>query len=69
MDQLAQVALVCALGEDWEELPFVRWERLGERIYGTYETYRGTMQVVARPAGGAVELVDKEAPTKVLLMI
>jgi CubicO group peptidase (beta-lactamase class C family) len=71
MGQLAQVALACALGEDWEELPFVRWERLGERIYGTYETYRGAMQAVVRPAGGAVELelVDKEAPTKVLLMI
>ncbi len=71
LGQLAQVALLFLLGEDFADLPFVRLESLGEALFGTYATFRDTMRATVRPAGGAVELVieDREAPQRIVLTV
>ena len=58
---LGLYGLALALGKDPEDLPFVRYGRLLERIAGVYEAFRGTMRVEVRPLGDipAVHIEDR----------
>jgi CubicO group peptidase (beta-lactamase class C family) len=44
LGHLAHYALALLVGEDPEELPFLRTERLLDGLTGEYETFRGTMR-------------------------
>ncbi|RLE57482.1 MAG: serine hydrolase [Thermoprotei archaeon] len=52
LSNIGMYALALMMGRDPEkELPFIRTERLLERLEGTYETYRGTMKLYVRKRG------------------
>ncbi len=56
LSQLGQYALAMLLGEDPEELPFRRAERILADLEGVYETFRGTFQVTVRRKGGLLQI-------------
>jgi CubicO group peptidase (beta-lactamase class C family) len=61
LSQMGMYGLAVALGADPEALPFVRNDTMLKELEGTYETYRGTMQVKVEKAGEflQVEFADK----------
>ncbi|HCW51280.1 MAG TPA: serine hydrolase [Clostridiales bacterium] len=48
LGHLAHYALALLVGEDPEQLPFLRMERLLDGLAGEYETFRGTMRATVR---------------------
>jgi CubicO group peptidase (beta-lactamase class C family) len=61
LSQIALYGLALMLGEDAENLPFVRVERAFDLLTGLYETYKGTMkaQVVTKGSILSLEIKDK----------
>ena len=60
MEQFGQYALCMALGENPDELPFVRNEQELNQLSGVYETFKGTMKVEVRKAGDLLILTLKD---------
>jgi len=60
LSHIGHYGLALALGEDPEELPFVKLERALELLAGAYETYKGTMRAHVRVAGGILQLEIKD---------
>lgn len=56
MRQLALAALAHGLGADFEQLPFVRLDRLLARLEGSYTAFRNTMEAEVRRRGDNLEL-------------
>lgn len=59
LSQIGMVALATMLGKDPNELPFVRHDRLLEKLVGRYETYKGTMKLQVSRKGDGVVLETK----------
>ncbi len=61
LSQMGMYGMAVVLGEDPDQLPFAKTERMLEELEGTYETYKGTMHVEVRKAGDFlnVEFADK----------
>lgn len=57
--QIGMVALAMMLGEDPDSLPFVRHDKLLEKLVGRYETYKGTMKLQVNRKGDALLLETK----------
>ena len=64
------MALAAMLGNDPEDLPFVRKERELTELTGAYETYKGTMKAQVKKMGSflAIEIKDKYTDTVVPLI-
>jgi CubicO group peptidase (beta-lactamase class C family) len=60
--QLALVILAPLLGGDPEDLPFVRRQRLVERLAGAYASWSGTMRATLAPQPWGLELVIEFRP-------
>jgi len=58
--QFGMYGLALALGEDPEQLPFIKRARLLKELEGTYETYKGTMQLQVKGAGDLLIVEDKD---------
>jgi CubicO group peptidase (beta-lactamase class C family) len=58
--QFGLYALALLLGEDPEQLPFVRSQRLLAKIEGVYETYKGTMRWQVKRAGDFLMIVQQD---------
>ena len=56
MRQLTLAALAHGLGHDFEELPFVRLDRLLQNLAGSYASFRDTMEAEVRRRGDNLEL-------------
>ena len=61
LSQIGLYGLALMLGEDAENLPFVRVERAFDLLTGLYDTYKGTMkaQVVTKGSILSLEIKDK----------
>jgi len=70
LSQLGMMALAAMLGNDPEDLPFVRKERELTELTGAYETYKGTMKAQVKKMGSflAIEIKDKYTDTVVPLI-
>jgi len=70
LGHLAHYALASLLGEDPEELPFLRVERLLGNLTGTYETFRGTVRAsVKRRADFLVLEVDDDFASESMILV
>ncbi|MEM5776125.1 MAG: serine hydrolase, partial [Anaerolineaceae bacterium] len=67
---IAMYLLAAALGEDPDDLPFVKTESLLKSLSGNYKTYQGTMRAQVRKAGDMLvfTLEDKHAPATLPLL-
>jgi len=54
LSQIGMVALAMMLGREPESLPFVRHDKLLEKLVGRYETYKGTMKLQVSRKGDAL---------------
>jgi CubicO group peptidase (beta-lactamase class C family) len=61
LSQMGMYALALLLGENPEDLPFIRYEKTYELLSGLYQTYKGTMDVKVTIKGGLIqiEICDK----------
>jgi hypothetical protein len=59
LSQIGMVTLATMLGKDPETLPFVRHDKLLEKLVGRYETYKGTMSLQVSLKGDGVLLETK----------
>ncbi|MEJ7613965.1 MAG: serine hydrolase, partial [Candidatus Fervidibacter sacchari] len=59
LSQIGMVTLATMLGKDPETLPFVRHDKLLEKLVGRYETYKGTMSLQVSRKGDGVLLETK----------
>ncbi|MFN4180092.1 MAG: serine hydrolase, partial [Armatimonadota bacterium] len=59
LSQIGMVALAMILGKEPESLPFVRHDKLLEKLVGRYETYKGTMKLHVNRKGDALLLETK----------
>jgi hypothetical protein len=59
LSQIGMVTLATMLGKDPETLPFVRHDKLLEKLVGRYETYKGTMSLQVSRKGDSVLLETK----------
>ncbi|MCS7187411.1 MAG: serine hydrolase [Armatimonadota bacterium] len=59
LSQIGMVALAIMLGKEPELLPFVRHDKLLEKLIGRYETYKGTMKLQVSRKGDALILETK----------
>ena len=67
---IAMYLLASALGEDPDDLPFVKNENLLKGLSGNYKSYQGTMRAHVRKAGDMLMLTleDKHAPATLPLL-
>jgi len=70
LSQLGMMALSSMLGNDPEDLPFVRQEQALTELTGAYETYRGTMKAQIKKMGSflVIEMKDKYSDSIVPLI-
>jgi len=54
LSQIGMVSLAMMLGREPESLPFVRHDKLLEKLVGRYETYKGTMKLQVSRKGDAL---------------
>lgn len=59
LSQIGMVALAMMIGKEPESLPFIRHDRLLEKLAGRYETYKGTMKLHVNRKGDALLLETK----------
>ncbi|MBN1318849.1 MAG: serine hydrolase [Anaerolineales bacterium] len=64
---LGQYGLAMLLGENPEELPFVKKERLMSKLAGYYETYKGTTRVQVRNSGDFLQVIEDSKFNKNLI--
>lgn len=54
LSHMGMFALALLLGKDADELPFIRHDRILDKLAGRYETYKGTMRLGVRRKGDAL---------------
>lgn len=59
LSQIGMVALTTLLGKDPETLPFVRRDKLLDKLIGRYETYKGTMRLEVNRKGDGLSVETK----------
>lgn len=59
LSQIGMVALATLLGKDPETLPFVRRDKLLDKLVGRYETYKGTMRLEVNRRGDGLSVETK----------
>jgi CubicO group peptidase (beta-lactamase class C family) len=67
LNNFGMFGLALMLGEDPESLPFVFRERALKGLEGTYETYKGTMQVQVKKSGDFLMIEIKDRYTDVIV--
>jgi CubicO group peptidase (beta-lactamase class C family) len=67
MNNFGMFGLALMLEEDPERLPFVSRERALKGLEGTYETYKGTMQVWVKKSGDFLMIEMKDRYTDVIV--
>lgn len=70
LSQLGMMGLAAMLGNNPEDMPFVKQEKALAELTGTYETYKGTMKAQVKKMGSflAIEIKDKYNDTIVPLI-
>jgi len=70
MSQIGQYGMALMLGENTENLPFIKVEKAFDLLTGLYETYKGTMKARVVSNGGIlqIEIKDKYVDTVVALV-
>ncbi len=70
LSQMGMYGLSLLLDQDPEQLPFVRRERVLDKLEGSYETYKGTMKALVKRAGDflMLEVKDKYTDTVIPLV-
>lgn len=70
LSQIGLYGLALMLGENPEDLPFIKVERTFDKLTGIYETYKGTMRAQITARGGIllIEIKDRYVDTIVPLL-
>lgn len=67
LSQMGLYGLALMLGENPEDLPFVKVERAFDTLTGLYETYKGTMKAQVVTKGGILSLEIKDKYTDMII--
>jgi CubicO group peptidase (beta-lactamase class C family) len=69
LSQIGLYGLALMIGEDPENLPFMKYERTYDLLTGLYETYKGTMDVQVVSKGGILQLEIKDKYTDMIIQL
>jgi CubicO group peptidase (beta-lactamase class C family) len=67
LSQISLYGLALMLGENPENLPFIKVEKTFEQLTGLYETYKGTMKAQVVSHGGILQLEIKDKYTDMII--
>ncbi len=67
LSQIGLYGLALMLGENPENLPFIKVERTFDLLTGLYETYKGTMKAQVVSKGGILQLEVKDKYTDMII--